>query len=77
MENIVGGVVCATGGTLGEKNWNTFLILCLIAYVLKTNNKMMKGVLRIPCLSKRYHDMIRDEHLPEFESLEYVFNNYY
>ena len=44
---------------------------------LKANNKMMKGVLRIPCLSKRYHDMIRDEHLPEFESLEYVFNNYY
>lgn len=44
---------------------------------LKANNKMMKGVLRVPCLTKKYHNMIRDENLPEFESLEFVFNNFY
>ena len=37
----------------------------------------MKGVLRVPCLTKKYHDLIREEKMPEFESLEYVFNNYY
>jgi len=44
---------------------------------MNLNSRMMKGVLRVPCLTKKYHDLIREEKMPEFESLEYVFNNYY
>lgn len=41
------------------------------------NSKKMKAVLRLPRLCKQYHDLIREEKMPEFESLELVFNRHY
>ena len=41
------------------------------------NAKKMKAVLRLPMLTKKYHDLVREQKMPEFESLELVYKHHY
>lgn len=45
--------------------------------LLQGNAKKMKAVLRVPRLTKQYHDMTRDHHLPEFDSIEKIYDRHY
>lgn len=41
------------------------------------NCRMMKAVLRVPFLTKKYHDLIREHNMEEFDSLETVYAEHF
>jgi hypothetical protein len=45
--------------------------------VLESNSKKMRAVLRVPRMSKQFHDMTRIENMPEFECIEEIYNKHY
>ena len=45
--------------------------------ILHDNAKKMKACLRIPRLTKQYHDMTRDEKIPEFEAIEEIYEKHF
>ena len=39
--------------------------------------RKMKCVLRIPLLTKKFHNLIRETKMEEFESLDYVYSSHF
>lgn len=37
----------------------------------------MKAILRLPLLTKKYHDMIREQNMLEFDSLELIYAEHF
>lgn len=45
--------------------------------LFKTNATKMKAVLRIPRLTRHYHDLVRANALPEYDCLEQVYRDHF
>ena len=45
--------------------------------VVTENCRKLKAILRVPILSKKFHDLIREKNMEEYESLEYVYSKHY
>lgn len=45
--------------------------------VLSAQTKMTRAVLRLPRMSKQFHDKTRIENLPEFDCIEEIYNKHF
>ena len=45
--------------------------------IFKENGRRMRAVLRVPRLTKQYHDMVRGEEMAEFACLDEVYERHY